>query len=329
MRKRVDMSGGIIRVKKKKNDYFMALNAPFNDENLSFGARGVLAYLLSKPDDWQVFNEDLYSQSPASRTAVDRMLKELKDNGYLRRFQVPNEKGHRVWVTEIYEDREMNPKWNDSSNGEGGKVDHYPKERFPTVGKPERRKTRQSVDQQSENPNVGKPDDIPITDSNKGLNKQITNKTTASAKPEPLKPITEPYGLYQRLREIQPGINKGQCLKDCKALLNGDHKRGIGQVSPEDIIGCAKFLTTEEWRIRDMVPINTSTIVQKISKWIENGKPETYSDWRAKNATSSRNHKQDQAERNRQINESDQMAIICDFKNNRNIDTRTGAVITQ
>jgi len=40
----------IIRVKKDKG-YFVASNKPFNNKNLSWEARGILGYLLSKPDD--------------------------------------------------------------------------------------------------------------------------------------------------------------------------------------------------------------------------------------------------------------------------------------
>lgn len=101
----------IIRIQKTK-DYFVASNKPFNDKNLSFGARGILAYILSKPDNWEIRSQDLYKQSPAGRAAVDRMLKELMDNGYMRRGRENDEKGYLHWVTIVYEDRTQNPDWN-------------------------------------------------------------------------------------------------------------------------------------------------------------------------------------------------------------------------
>lgn len=98
----------IIRVNKGKN-YFYASNEPFNDNNLSWGARGIMGYLLSKPDGWEVRNYDLYRQAPDGKYRVDGYLKELKEQGYLRRYRVSNGKSGIEWVTEVYERKDMNP----------------------------------------------------------------------------------------------------------------------------------------------------------------------------------------------------------------------------
>jgi hypothetical protein len=42
-----------IRVKKDAR-YFSASNEPFNDKRLSWEARGLMGYLLSKPDNWEL-----------------------------------------------------------------------------------------------------------------------------------------------------------------------------------------------------------------------------------------------------------------------------------
>ena len=50
----------IIRVSKNKNNpYFLMNNTGINDKNLSFKAKGVLAYLISKPDNWYINYRDL------------------------------------------------------------------------------------------------------------------------------------------------------------------------------------------------------------------------------------------------------------------------------
>jgi len=102
----------IVRVTKDKN-YFHASNEPFNDPAMSWGARGIMGYLLSKPDGWEVRNFDLYRKSPDGRRKVNGYLDELKTAGYLRRYKVykPAEtgRGSIIWVTEIYERKEMNP----------------------------------------------------------------------------------------------------------------------------------------------------------------------------------------------------------------------------
>jgi len=102
----------IVRVTKDKN-YFHASNEPFNDPAMSWGARGIMGYLLSKPDGWEVRNYDLYRKSPDGRRKVNGYLGELKKAGYLRRYKVYKPamvgRGRIEWVTEIYERKEMNP----------------------------------------------------------------------------------------------------------------------------------------------------------------------------------------------------------------------------
>lgn len=58
------------------------------DPRLSWGARGLLIYLLGKPDNWEVSVADLINQTqesgkPAGRDAVRGLLNELKQTGYL------------------------------------------------------------------------------------------------------------------------------------------------------------------------------------------------------------------------------------------------------
>jgi len=63
-------------------------NSTLEDTRLSWEARGMLAYLLSKPDNWVISTKHLITQSPKARkAAVLSILKELKDNGYLIEIQ--------------------------------------------------------------------------------------------------------------------------------------------------------------------------------------------------------------------------------------------------
>ena len=50
----------IIRViKDKSNPYVMLNKTCLRDEKLSWKAKGLHSYLLSLPDDWQIYIEDL------------------------------------------------------------------------------------------------------------------------------------------------------------------------------------------------------------------------------------------------------------------------------
>ena len=69
----------IIRVVKKKGKFLVADAEPFMNKELSWGARGMLAYLLTKPDDWQVNTTELIKSSPAGKAKVQTLINELRD----------------------------------------------------------------------------------------------------------------------------------------------------------------------------------------------------------------------------------------------------------
>jgi hypothetical protein len=67
---------------------------------LSFEARGVLAYLLSKPDDWVIQIEDLMAEGGIGRDKVKNILKELRDAKYLATEMRHDENGRFVGKSE-------------------------------------------------------------------------------------------------------------------------------------------------------------------------------------------------------------------------------------
>lgn len=77
-----------------------------NDSRLSWEARGLLAYLLSKPDNWRVSRDALASQGPAGRDKIGRILKELKEIGYLQIDQRRDENGQFIYENIIRESPE-------------------------------------------------------------------------------------------------------------------------------------------------------------------------------------------------------------------------------
>ena len=99
----------IIRVRKDAR-YFTASNEPFNDKRLSWEARGLMGYLLSKPDGWEVNMLDLENNGPAGEHKLRRMLAELRAAGYMNRVRVTLEHGKFDWITEVYESPSLNPK---------------------------------------------------------------------------------------------------------------------------------------------------------------------------------------------------------------------------
>lgn len=76
----------IFRVQKKEN--YVVLDKSFlNDERLSWQAKGLLAYMLSLPNNWRFSIKDLTKRSKNGRDATSSIVKELTAMGYIQREQ--------------------------------------------------------------------------------------------------------------------------------------------------------------------------------------------------------------------------------------------------
>ena len=83
----------IIRQKRKKR-FSIIDNRVIEDKRLTWGARGLLEYMLSKPDDWKFYMSELITHSDNDgRDKTYGYLKELKKYGYVIRKQGRNSKG--------------------------------------------------------------------------------------------------------------------------------------------------------------------------------------------------------------------------------------------
>ena len=97
------LSVTILRVPKREK-YFKVANSVFSDSRLSWEARGVMGYLLSKPDDWQVRLHDLIRQGPAGEHKMRRILRQLEAARYLHRERFRRADGTFDWFFVIFED---------------------------------------------------------------------------------------------------------------------------------------------------------------------------------------------------------------------------------
>ncbi|MGN5238529.1 replication protein [Rhodococcus sp. SJ-3] len=122
----VSSTGGIRRGPRLADNFTILSNTIINNEALSFRARGVLIWLLSKPFDWSIRSEVIADQSPfEGREAIRTVMRELVAHGYLVREKVQNEKGHWATIQTIYEE----PVTSDTTPPE-------PKTRKSTSGQP-------------------------------------------------------------------------------------------------------------------------------------------------------------------------------------------------
>lgn len=99
------LAGGVRRGPRLASNFTILSNAVLNDDRLSFRARGVLIWLLSKPDDWRTRSDSIAAQSPKEgRDAIRSALRELAELGYLVREKFQNELGQWCTVQTIYEE---------------------------------------------------------------------------------------------------------------------------------------------------------------------------------------------------------------------------------
>lgn len=83
----------IIRQKRKER-FSIIDNRVIEDKRLSWGARGLLEYMLSKPDDWKFYMSELISHSDKDgRDKTYGYMDELKKYGYVTRKQKRNNNG--------------------------------------------------------------------------------------------------------------------------------------------------------------------------------------------------------------------------------------------
>jgi len=143
-------------VHNKDNPYYIKSRIAPNDPLLSFKAKGIHDWLMSKPDDWLVIMDVIIKASSDGETSVRSGIKELEAHGYVQRRRVTDEKTGKVlrWETHVFE----SPQEPDPNLAE----DNEPDVDYPDV----------------ENPHVDNPD----VDNQALLSKDIQSKDKLSKK---------------------------------------------------------------------------------------------------------------------------------------------------
>lgn len=194
----------IIRQKRERN-YSVVSNEILEDTRMSFKARGLLIYMLSKPDDWKFYSEELVKHSDKDGiSSIKTALNELEKCGYLKRIQKRAEKGKfggQDWIL------------NDSP------------ENSPQVGFP-----------LADNPSAEKPlaenRTLLSTDSTKYLNNQLLNSSsraaenTAEESTENQEPKTQnptendPWDLWEKNWGFPNSIAQQDLMEWCQRFGN-------------------------------------------------------------------------------------------------------------
>ncbi len=86
------MTTRIIRAARRHRYAQIEMNA-IEDTRLSWAARGLLIYVLSRPDDWRVITKHLVKQGNLRRDGINSLLRELRKCGYVHRKTIRNKTG--------------------------------------------------------------------------------------------------------------------------------------------------------------------------------------------------------------------------------------------
>lgn len=95
----------IIRVQKRASNMILLDKGFLEDARISFKAKGILAYLLSRPEGEQITVQRLIRNFREGKAAIYAGLKELKECGYYEKVPVRNAEGTYIirWESIVYE----------------------------------------------------------------------------------------------------------------------------------------------------------------------------------------------------------------------------------
>lgn len=117
----------------RRRDRFTTIDrTTVNDSRLSFKARGLLIWLLDKPDDWRCDSTQIAQAGTEGREAVRSALNELEAMGYLHRRKYRNAQGQWVSETDVYETPGSHQ---DGFSGVGFPTSGSPADGFPAAGR--------------------------------------------------------------------------------------------------------------------------------------------------------------------------------------------------
>lgn len=171
----------IIRTNKDNNPFVMLDKTALNDSNLSWKAKGVHAFMMSKPDDWKFYMENIEKSSKDGRESLRSAFKELQEQGYLTRRPHQDSQGRLDgWETIVHE-QPIERKQVHRKTG------------FPSDGETDRRENRQTGE-----PTDGKPaaTNNNLTNNDLTKNNNTKNELKSNEQDKLARAFSEVWELY-------------------------------------------------------------------------------------------------------------------------------------
>ncbi len=149
-------------VKSAENPYVMIDKRPVDNPALSFKAKGILTYLMSRPDGWEVSVADLINHSTDGEDSVRSGLKELRDAGHMKYTKMRNKGRITGWLIEVYE------------------VPTSPHADFPDVDLPDVENPTQVLKNLSSNKKIRNKDRLMIVSQAEEEEEEFTNSSSSN-----------------------------------------------------------------------------------------------------------------------------------------------------
>ncbi|MFS0841248.1 hypothetical protein [Paenibacillus sp. 1P03SA] len=222
-----------IRVAKKKEFPYIQIDkfAIDEDNRISWQAKGLLTYLIGKPDDWTIRIKDLTNRASNGRDAVFGIINELIAAGYIERERVRSEDSKRAGQFEginyiVYETPLHTEKFEKKKTGKKTKDSPHPEN--PDMVKEGEKSPR------PENPDTVKPDTenpdpvIPTYSNNESSNNDFSNDEEEDIKDTP--PAISARFIekdIQRIQKLYPQYSK--VVEDMGAAAIRDRRPVFGE----------------------------------------------------------------------------------------------------
>jgi len=161
------------KIHVQKTNFTVLSNIPLRDKKLSLRSKGLLAFMLSLPENWDYTIRGLESVLKEGRDAIRSSIKELEESRYVVRRRVRDNKGVLGGVEyDLY----MEPS------------DNQPKSENPTLDKP-------TLDE----PTLGNSPQI----NKEGISKEETSKETIISTSSPDEESKEEFILTNRKKKLK------------------------------------------------------------------------------------------------------------------------------
>lgn len=146
----------IIKKKEHKNNYTCVSNEILQRKDLSMQAKGLLVYLLSLPEDWEIHKSEVWKHFSNGRDAVYRAFEELERKGYIQGKKYRDKKGRIQYQYTVYEEP-ITPEYYPERNYRNGKpetvfqevISNYKQSKYKEVKKDFFKKENQKQEKES------------------------------------------------------------------------------------------------------------------------------------------------------------------------------------